>query len=59
MTRMITFHFVLWRTMDATTIPEGKKGGEVMQVHTPSGEVRKVPIPEGFSQGRASSLPDA
>ena len=53
MTRMITFHFVLWRTMDATTIPEGKKGGVVMQVHTPSGEVLEVLIPVGLLAGQS------
>jgi hypothetical protein len=35
------------------TVPAGKKGGEVMQVHTPSGEVLEVLIPVGLLAGQS------
>jgi hypothetical protein len=35
------------------TVPAGKKGGEVMQVHKPSGEVLEVLIPVGLLAGQS------
>ena len=51
---MVGFYEPTWFGLKMqVTVPAGKKGGEVMPLHTPSGEVLEVVIPVGLGAGQS------